>query len=127
MTRTAKILTALVVAAFAMPGFAQDKAPSKTEQTGNETRDVGTAKKKTPEQIAKETADKEKIRADATKPAKTAQEKSIERTGNETRDTGTYKKKTEEEKAKDKADAAKKRTGTTPEEQEKAKKVSPGS
>ena len=130
MPRMTRLLAAIAVTAIAMPALAQDA--KKTEQdkvlerTGNETRDVGVAKKKTPEQIAKEKATKDKVRADATKPATTQQEKVLKRTGDSTRDVGVAKKKTPEELAAEKAKKEEVRKSVKPEDVEKAKKASPG-
>ena len=129
MLRKTSLLTACAVAAMALPVFAAEPATTLPTQeqvqarTGNETRDVGTVKKKSAEQKAKEAADKEKKRAEATKPATTRQEKALEMTAKDTRELPPVPKMTKEEKA---ADKALKRKPPTTEELEKARKASPG-
>lgn len=124
MFSTARLLTAIAVAAVALPAAAASSNESTETKIAQATAQLGdTVTKKTPEQVAQEKADKEKKRAEARKPATTQQEKILERTGSEQRDLGPVKKMTPEEKA---ADKAAKRIPPTKEEQEKARKASPG-
>lgn len=132
MFKTSRMLAALALAAIAIPAAAQySTQPTKAEQdkiqsqTASEKRDAGTAKPRTQEQVAADKVILDRNSAKANQPAVTAQEKRIERTGNETRDPGTATKKSKSQKAADKAAMSKKK-GPTPEEQEKAKKASPG-
>ena len=114
MSRTALILTALVAAAFALPAAAQTKElPMASERVGQEVP----AKKKTPEQIAK---DKATAKQKAEEVKKGGSPMASEAKGQET----MAKKKTPEQIAADKASKAKR--GSTPEEQAKQAKTLPG-
>ena len=116
MLRTTKLLMAIAVSAIALPVAAQKSEPvSEAAKTGMPTT---TAVKKTPEQIAKEKADKERIRAEANKPGPTSE---AAKTGLK---TAPAPKKTPEQLAKEKADKAKR--GATPEDEAKLKKSMPG-
>jgi hypothetical protein len=134
MSTKTRMLTALALAAIAIPAMAQEaKQPTKAEQdkiqaqTASEKRDTATPTPRTPEQVAADKATVERNNAKANQPAVTAQEKRIERTGNETRTTtGTETKRSPGQKARDKAAKAKKQPAATKEDLDKAKKVSPG-
>lgn len=115
MSGTKRLMIAIAAAAFVLPAFAQKQAPLPSEPVAQEK-----AVKKTPEQVAKEKADKEKVRADAAKATKAGVKPEAEKVGQEAQ----AKKKTPEQVAKEKADKAKR--GTTPEEQAKQAKQSPG-
>ena len=117
MSRTA-ILIALAAAAIGLPAAAQtQQLPMASERIGQETP----VQKKTPEQIAKEKAAKEKIRADAAKTSTSGVKSEADLIGQEM----VAVKKTPEQLAKEKADKAKR--GTTPEEQAKQAKTYGGS
>jgi hypothetical protein len=115
MFRNARLLTAIAAAALALPVAAQ-APPMKGEadRTGQETP----VKKKSAEELAKEKATKEKVRADAVKSGTKGE---ADKKGQQT----PVVAKTPEQLAKEKADKAKR--GVTPEEQAKAAKQSPGS
>ena len=114
MKSTTKLLAALAAAAIALPVAAQTPAPKgAAERTGQETP----VKAKTPEQVAKEKADQEKIRADA-------RASGVKGEADKKGQAKMQEKKTPEQLAKEKADKAKR--GTTPEEQAKQSKTLPG-
>ena len=102
MSKTVSLVAAVALAVIALPVAAQTQAPlpPASERTGNET--LVKPVKKTPEQLAKEKAEKEKIRADAMKGPVPA----AELTGNESLVKGGQKK-TPEQLAKEKADKEK--------------------
>jgi Spy/CpxP family protein refolding chaperone len=114
MSRTVLILTALAAAAFALPAAAQtQQLPMPSERVGQETP----AKKKTPEEVAKDKATKEQKAAEVKAGGAPM---ASEMKGQEKQAV----KKTPEQIAKEKADKAKR--GTTPEEQAKQAKQLPG-
>jgi hypothetical protein len=114
MSRTAKALIAIAAAALVFPAVAQtQQTPMASERVGQETP----AKKKTPEQIAK---DKETAKQKAEEVKKGGPPMASEARGQET----MAKKRTPEQIAKDKESKAKR--GTTPEEQAKQAKQLPG-
>ena len=116
MSRT-KLVIAMAAAALVIPAFAQTQpAPMASEKVGQETPAV----KRTPEQIAKDKATKEKVRADARKANASGEKAAADQVGQ----AKPAKKKTPEQIAADKA--AKAKRGTTPEEQAKQGKTLPG-
>lgn len=131
MLKTAKVWTAIAVAAVAFPAAAADEAkkPASStptqdqvlQRTGDETRPTSSPSTMTKEEKAKDKAAK---RASTMKPATTPQEKVLANTATESRPTSTGQKMTPEQKA---ADKAAKRTGVSPEEQAKQQKSVGGS
>ena len=116
--KATKLLMAIAVTAIALPVAAQSTpAAAPKMESEKDGQQLTPAKKKTPEQIAKEKADKEKIRADANKPAPPSEAARTQLKGAET----PAKPKTAEQIAKEKA--SKEKRGSTPEADEKAKKL----
>ena len=109
-----RLLIAVAATGIALPAAAQSAPPKmEADKVGQETP----VKKKTPEEIAKDKATKDKVRAEATKPGPAM---ASEKKGQET----PAVKKTPEQLAKEKAD--KEKRGVTPAEQAKQTKQSPG-